>query len=474
MTKGPTKPLDLDSLSHLAPELAAAMAAIASDIALVVGTDGIIRNVALGRNPVDAAPATWVGRPWIDTVTADTRRKIEQLLSEANTTGNSQRREVSHPSQSGDTIPMTYAAIRLGTGGPVLVAGRDLRAIAAIQQRFLDSQQEMERTYWSTRQAESRYRILFQAATDAVLVVDSESLKVVDVNAAAIRLLHLERVQLIGASPAAAIESKSRRVLEEMLIHARATGNLAEIRVRINADLSVMAVSATPFRGEKEMLLLVRLSLLTDYRRSTDADFRISGLVENMTDAVVITDSGGRFLMANPAFLQLCELSAEAQLRGISLGAWLGNAKDDLATLLAEIRYRGIAQLSAATLLTRSGKPVLVDLAAALLTDGEQDQIGITLRHHLRTEAPASRLPAALTKRLAEVTRRVGDVSFTDLLASVTEIAEHHFALAALERAHGDRNAAARLLGVAPEDLVRRLDAPLGVAEESEEPPVLH
>jgi transcriptional regulator PpsR len=448
------------------------MVAIASDIALVVGPDGIIRNVAQGRNPVGDDAAAWVGRPWVDTVTADTRKKIEQLLSEASTNGVSQRREVNHPSVSGTTIPVTYAAIRLGEDGPLVVAGRDLRAIAAIQQRFLDSQQEMERSYWSRRQAESRYRLLFQAATDAVLVVDAESLKVVDTNPAATRLLKMARDDLVGASPVMGIEAKSRRAVEEMLVTARATGNPAEIRVRLAHDLSTMAVSATPFRGNTEMLLLVRLSGLTDHRRSTDSDFRISGMVENMQEPVVITDSGGRLLMANPAFLQMCQLSREDQIKGMSLGEWLGNAEHDMAALLAEIRHRGIASSIPATISTRVGKAVPVELSAALLTDGEQEHIGITIRHHAKSEEPATL--REVTRKLAELTDLLGHASIAELISSLTQLAERHFVQVALERTQGDEGAAAALLGIAHEDLAKRLRASHGGEPGDPKPTLLH
>ena len=170
--KGPSEAPDLGALSELAPELAQTFVSIASDIALVIDAGGVIRSVATGSAPI--APATeWIGRPWAETVTGDTRTKIEQLLSEAQTSGVTRRREVNHPSDSGTDIPVAYAAIRLGRDGPVLAVGRDLRAVSAIQQRFIDAQQEMEREYWQQRQSETRYRMLFQVANDAVLVVDA-------------------------------------------------------------------------------------------------------------------------------------------------------------------------------------------------------------------------------------------------------------------------------------------------------------
>ena len=163
----------LSALSALAPELASTVASLAGDIALVIDDAGVVRNVAVGEAALGASTNAWIGRPWADTVTGDTRRKIEDLLTEVQHGGRSRRREVNHPSAAGSDIPVAWAAVRLGEQGPVLAVGRDLRAVAAIQQRFLESQQELERDYWKRRQTEARYRLLFQVATDAVLVLDA-------------------------------------------------------------------------------------------------------------------------------------------------------------------------------------------------------------------------------------------------------------------------------------------------------------
>ena len=184
----PSKP-DLSALAPLASELATTIARVASDIALVIDRDGIIRTVAEGAAPLSSTCGDWVGQHWVDTATAGTRRKIEMLLQEVSTTGITRRREVNHPGHGGDDIPVTWAAIRLGEGGSVLAVGRDLRAVAAIQQRLVDAQQDMERQFWNRRQSENRYRLLFQVASDGVLVLDAASLQVLEANAAAATLL---------------------------------------------------------------------------------------------------------------------------------------------------------------------------------------------------------------------------------------------------------------------------------------------
>lgn len=180
------EPVDLGALSAWAPQLAEAFVSLASDIALVLDADGIVLNVAQGgAAPLAPAAHEWIGRAWVDTVTGDTRAKINALLKDEASTGMARRRELNHPSSTGVDIPVAYTALRLGQHGPVLVVGRGLRAVAAIQQRFVDAQREMERGYWRTRQSESRYRLLFQVATDAMLVVDAQSLHILEANQAA-------------------------------------------------------------------------------------------------------------------------------------------------------------------------------------------------------------------------------------------------------------------------------------------------
>jgi transcriptional regulator PpsR len=166
------------------------LVSVTSDIALVLDDQGFIRSVALGgAEPVSATASEWLGRQLVDTVTSETRRKVEELLREASQFRAFRVRGTSTTHlPAGADIPVAYTAVSLGQSGPLLVAGRDLRAVSVMQQRLVDAQQSMERDYWRMRQAETRYRLLFQIATDAVLVIDAETFQVVDANRAAARM----------------------------------------------------------------------------------------------------------------------------------------------------------------------------------------------------------------------------------------------------------------------------------------------
>lgn len=462
MIKPPVGAPDLSALSLLAPQLAATFVSVASDIALVIDADGVIRNVAVGGDPITPQAADWVGRPWVDTVTGSTRRKVEQLLQEVGSSGLSRRREVNHPSPGGLEVPVAYAAVRLGLDGLVLAVGRDLRAIAAIQQRFIESQQELEREYWQLRQAEARYRLMFQVATDAVLVVDALTLNTVEANRAACELFGLEPERLVGTAAVTGLALHSRQPVEELLVCARSTGRSAEIRARLAARPATIDISATPFRGQSSLLLLVRARVVGEHAGGDGVDHKLGDFVERMPDAVLITDSGGRVLMVNAAFLAMAGLAVESQIVGQSLGDWDGDPQRRLQSSLAEARRHGIARSAGATLRRGGGDALGVEVCAVLLDEGEQECVGFTLRPGASLSMPGPSAVDAVVGELACAVERlsvqVGHVALPQLLQEAVLLAERCFVQRALDAAAGDHDRAALALGLSAADLgLRRL-----------------
>ncbi len=381
MSQGPGDQPDLGALSAWAPELAQTFVSLASDIALVIDEDGVIRSVAQGgADPIAPAAYHWVGRPWIDTVSGETRPKIENLLREVTATGVARRREVNHPFSADNSIPVAYTAVRLGDNGPVLAVGRDLRTIAAIQKRYVESQQEIERGYWQARQAEARYQLLFQVETDAVIVVDGETLAIVEANQAAAALFNVPAEALQGRHASAAFEDRSRGAVNELLGNARTTGQSGEIRARLlDTDVST-SVSATPFRADDTMRLLVRVRAIDASAASGKLNQTLARLVDDSSDAVVVTDSSGRIQVANPAFLALVGMSGEADVKGRPLMYWLSLAEQPLAALVAKVRRDGIARRIESWTRHGATQATQLDISAALLTEGDQECIGFTIR----------------------------------------------------------------------------------------------
>lgn len=456
MAAVPHDPSDLQVLSPYAREVAETLARLASDIALVIDSDGVIRTVAEGRAVLPATVGGWVGRRWVDTVTADTRRKIESLLDELQASGVARPREVNHPGVDGDDMPMAWTAIRLGTEGPVVAVGRDLRAVAAIQRRFLDAQHEMELDYWQRRHADNRYRQLFQVASDAVLVLDAHTLELLDANDSARTLLELPAaaVPVPGPSLLAVLPATARAAVGELLATARTGGRASEIRVRLSPGAVPLDVSATPFRADTRHQLLVRMRRDEDHAASSPAVMR--ALVDTTPDGVVVTDSAGRIVLANAAFVALAQQGSEARLKGRLLAEVVDDRAGGWRELLERTRRLGLA--ARVPLGVRIGElDIAVEVSSTLLAEGEQEHLGLTVRSTEPVAPHASGLSIDPWPELSALRAQVGLMSLAALQSEGAEQLEREFLQTALQLSAGQVGAAARLLMIEPAELSRRL-----------------
>ena len=436
MARSPSDSSDLSALSGVAPELASLFASLTGDIALVIDPDGVIREVAIAGPSAGHPADEWVGRSWAETVSSDTRRKIELLLEETSDPGVTRRRQVNHTTVGGTDIPMSYAALRLGLGGPVIAVGRDLRAVAAIQQRFVEAQREMERDYWRLRQEASRQRMLAQVATDALMVVDGATLAVQDINAAGETLFGPRGAPLPLPLP-----------LREMLAKAVQTGLPQEIRTRLSPSAAAAQVDlcAMPFRVESAAIgPYGSLQLLVRGRSAFVDGTSLDG------EAVVVTDSNGSILVANAAFRALCRSDAD-HVEGHGIGELLGDPQRHLAAVLADALRGGLVRRQALVLGGGRSPTFECVVQAALMNDGDQECIGITL-----VNAKPSQIDS-LRAALLALLDQAGELPLLETVRRASELTERHAVEMALRRTADGRGDTASLLGLSEADLAERL-----------------
>ncbi len=457
------KPSDVTDLlfGTLDPTTAAALLAVAGDIALVIDAHGVIRDVAVteGETSADFPTAEWVGRSWTDTVSSETRMKVESLLKEATTAGVSKRRQVNHMAVGGNDVPVVYTAIRLGPDGGLVAVGRDMRHLSVLQKRLVEAQQAMERDYWKLRHVETRYRLLFQLASDGILVLDASSLKVVDANAAAGQMFGEAAERLVGRVFPFGVPAASTRAIADLFAAARSAGRAGDITVTLSPNERMYHASASCFRQEAATLLLVRLSpaesgTISD---SLGSPSRVLDLLERSPDGFVVTDLTGHVLTANRAFLDIAELASEEQMRGALLSNWIGRPGADFPVFLTMLKKHGAVRLMATSARGAHGHQSEVEVSGVWAPDAEEPCIGFTVRDIGRRLAGGPQGARDLTRAVEELTSLVGRVSLRDLVRDTIDLVERHFIEAALELTNDNRTSAAEVLGVSRQSLYVKL-----------------
>jgi transcriptional regulator PpsR len=456
------KPFDAPeaALGDIGSDFMAALLGAAADISIILDNEGTIRDLAYGSDELSSEIGDdWIGRRWADTVTAESRPRALSLLAEATPDPTApQRQQVSHVSRSGAELPVRYFVARLNARHLIAV-GHNLQGIAALQQRLVDAQQSLERDYWRLRQLETRYRLLFRSATDAIVILDPDSGKVVEANPAASLLLAADSRRLVGRAFPDGFDEAGTRAIQSLVAGVRAAGRANDVRARQRTGTEFQ-VSGAPVRQESASLILLRLSPVdAEGHKQTAAEprSRLTRMVEKAPDGIVLTGQDGRILSANTAFLDLAQLTTEDQARGESLDRWLGRPGVDLNVLIANLRQHGAVRLFATQVRSELGASSEVEISAVSVHNGEQPSFGFIIRNVDRRVSADGGGERALPSSIEHLTELVGRVPLKEVVRESTDMIERLCIEAALELTGDNRASAAELLGLSRQSLYVKL-----------------
>ncbi len=472
--------------------MAATRIAVAADMSLILDPDGVIRDIAFESNGLADAldpGGYWSGRRVTEVIDSESRTVVGTLLAEASERDTPHWRPVRFLAPDKTTIPILLTLVRVSKTGRLVGFGRDLRGITELQQRLVDAQQMMEEEYARLLQMETRYRILFQVSSEAVVMADATTLKIREANPAA-RVLFDDRARtLLGLVATDLFDPASEPALRAALSGARAADEAEPIRARLADGGRVVSVSAHLFRQGGQKLCLVRIISPERERRPTlprAAQTRLLALIERAPDGFVVTDAEGRILAANVAFLTMAQIASERDARGLSLDNWLGQPGVALRVLLANLRQHGTVKLFPTTLRDQFGTVAEVEVSAVVLSASDEtgppetttgdtnedgsgageghDQrpcLGFAIRNvgrRLGAIAPASTPPGrAVLRSVNELTELIGRVPLKELVREATDIVERLCIEAALEMTGDNRASAAEILGLSRQGLYTKL-----------------
>jgi transcriptional regulator PpsR len=434
--------------------------AIAGDLVLVVDGDDVVREAAVNSPELrqELGPLDQTNKPWRDAVVADSHGKMEAILRDARIGQPPRWVQINLFSGRRTDLPLLCAAIRIGVADRVVVIGRDLLAVSVLQQKLVDAQQSMERDYLRLRHVETRYRLLFQMSSEAVLIIDSGSIKIQDANPASQVLLGSRGKPLSGRDFTDLFGPNSRSTVEALLTHVRSAGRADEVAVNA-ADGRELLVSASLFRQDNASFFLVRVVPAADLVAAGPSSMK-AALIKSLDvapDGFVLTSPDGRILAANAAFREMAQLTGEEQARAGSLEQWLGRPGVDMNVMIATLRQRGTVSLFATTVRGEYGETSDVEISAVSVIHAGQTCYGFFIRNVGRRLPADSRIGRDLPRSVDQLAELIGRVPLKDLVREATDMIERLCIQAALELTGDNKASAAELLGLSRQSLYVKL-----------------
>ncbi len=449
----------VESFGSIDPESVAALIEASADVALVVDEQGVVRDVAFSNtNLAKDAYRAWVGQRWIDTVTIESRPKIEEMVLHTATRTASRWRQVNYPTAQGPDVPIRYSAVRYGADRRLVVVGRDLRAMAVLQQRLTEAQQSMEREYARIRGEEKRYRLLFQLASEAVLIVDSANLRIIEANPAASVLIGRDVKKLVGHSFGDLFAEASKQATQSFVAALRVAPRVDNVHVQLAGGKKSLLLSGSLFRQENSAHLLVLLSNLAGETTAlSEEKSNLLQIVERIPDAFIVTDIDRKIMTANLAFLDLIQAVTIDQIRGEPFDRWVGRAAADMDLLFTNLRMHGVVRNFSTVLRGEYGSDEEVEIAAVSVAGGVQPCFGFTIRTADRRAGREQLGGHELPRTVEQFSHLIGRVPLKNIVRETTDLIERLCIEAALDLTRDNRASAADMLGLSRQGLYAKL-----------------
>jgi PAS domain-containing protein len=222
---------------------------------------------------------------------------------------------------------------------------------------------------------------LFNASSEAVLIVDTASELIAQANPPAAHLLRTNCQELIGTPFAQVFAESSAPAIRRSLDDARSSGSseLGSLRVRgaatdLKARLSVARAAAASF-------FVVRLDAQGSTRTAAVALSAVLEAIDAAPTGFLITALDFEIEYANRGFLLMVGMRTEDDVRGTSLARWLRLSTADLVRLNRQRSQRQATSLITTTLLCFAcDAQRRVELCAVPVPDGPDTCWGFALQ----------------------------------------------------------------------------------------------
>lgn len=448
----------------IGPEQFSEIVTSSADLAIVLDLDGKVHSVITNpMNPTLGKLDHWKDRDIREFTHIDSLSKLEAQLTAFREGGKAPADaiEVNHHDKADWEFPIRYTLHKTGREGIILMLGRDLRPIAELQHRLVKAQLALEKDYESHRDYETRYRVIMEAARDAMVLVDVSSGRIVDVNSLAARVLGSDADALTGSAFTQEFDGRRRGEFIDGLVAA--AGDEAAHAVPVQTRRTEMDVVLHPmvFRAAGDRTLLCRIETAgTSETVAAELTMALATLYRDGADAIVFTDTYGVIRSVNEAFLSLCDAGQVADVRGKSLSEYLARGSVDLKVLIDNATRNKKMRLYSTRLEGSHGSQLSVEMSA---THMPSTGFAFVLRDTSRMEVvrepagtPATP-PTMSDDAMRNVMDLVGASPLKDIVAATTDVVEKMCIETAVQLTDNNRVAAAEMLGLSRQSLYVKL-----------------
>lgn len=459
MTSRGTKYWNSGAIPLIAPEILGDIIAEVADLGIVVSEDGIVLSVLVNpENKAFRKLERWEGKDFRSALTVESVSKFDSRLHTfLSGDGPTRPLELNHTDAVGRwEFPVRYSFHRIGPDGAILLLGRDLRPVAEMQQQLVKAQLALERDYELQRENDTRFRVLMDSTSEAVVFISVQNGEITEANSAAAKLLERKPDTVVGTSFSALFEQQKRGdLISDLASLAISAIDTPEIVALQNTKQSLQ-IFPTLFRAAGDRVLLCRIRPADDDGAADELSRNLKGLYVEGPEAMAFTSDGGEILSANDSFLSLVDAGHDAAVRGRNLADYLQRGSVDLKVMIENTSRSGRMRSYATRVAGDYGSPSAVDVSVTRLKAGGHTIFAFVLRDTNQSDANRS-ADSTADDHMSSVVELVGSATLKEIVAETTDMVEKMCIESAVELTMNNRVAAAEMLGLSRQSLYVKL-----------------
>ncbi len=176
---------------------------------------------------------------------------------------------------------------------------------------------DRKRTEAALRESEARYRRLFEAAQDGVLLLDPATAEIIDVNPFLCGLLGMSREQILGKKiwelgpfrdvPVSKVDFRQLQQLQCIRYEDLPLETIDGREIAVELVSNVYQVGG-------EDVIQCNIRDITERKRRSEENARLIRAIEQTSESIVMTDTEGTIVYVNPAFESISGWTREEAL----------------------------------------------------------------------------------------------------------------------------------------------------------------
>jgi transcriptional regulator PpsR len=426
-----------------------------NDITLTIDPDGVIKTAVSSDALADESLDIWHGQPWNKMIGPEISAQVALMMKDIREGGLSSRFTIKQRFPSGRELSIEYTTISLGEKAGFIAIGKNVQAILDLQSRLQLANQAREQDYWKLREIERRYRLLFDASNEAVVLVRVSNLRIVEVNLAATQALGL----LPGAEFFPSVQPNDRKLFHTTLEQVREQGRVPNIVLHFGVANTPWSLRASMIHNENGSYYLFQIaSIGASVPILQKQELNLSDeIFQRFPDGLAIVDPDGIIRRVNHTFLDLVQIGAEGVVLGQNMKRWLSHPGSDISVLLGLVQRQGSVRQLSTTLYGELGTKTEVEISAVGNKDKGPEHIGV-LFHDVTIRPRTVPLEETAQTSIGLADDPHDEISLDQLVKASTASIERRMIKETLEKSKGNRTVAAKLLGLSRQSLHTKLN----------------